>query len=88
MTVAAEEYPPPHHVLRDLRLTVEHRPELSSVATEEPLAVALVELEEGVRMMSNVVGCPAADVAVGLPVAVTWEPLSDGRHLPLFEPAD
>jgi len=23
---------------------------------------------------------------VGTPVRVTWEPLSDGRNLPLFEP--
>jgi hypothetical protein len=24
---------------------------------------------------------------VGMPVRLTWEPLSDGRHLPLFTPA-
>jgi uncharacterized protein len=68
-------------------VTVEQRPEISSVASAEPFAVALVELEEGARMMTNVVGCPPADVTVGMAVTVTWEPLSDGRHLPLFEPA-
>jgi uncharacterized protein len=68
-------------------VTVEQRPEISSVTTHEPFAVALIELEEGVRMMSNVVGCLPADVTVGLAVAVTWEPLSDGRNLPIFEPA-
>ena len=51
-----------------------------------PYAVALVELDEGVRMMANIVGCAPDDVVVGMPVAVTWEPLSDGRHLPQFAP--
>jgi hypothetical protein len=68
-------------------VTVEHRPQLSSRRAEEPFAVALIELEEGVRMLSNVVGCPPGDVTVGMEVAVTWEPLSDGRHLPQFSPA-
>jgi len=48
--------------------------------------VALVDLEEGVRIMSNVVGAAPEEVKVGMPVTVTWEQLSDGRHLPLFEP--
>ena len=38
-------------------------------------------------MMTNVVGCPPTDVVVGMPVRLAWEPLSDGRHLPVFEPA-
>lgn len=52
----------------------------------ESYAVALVELEEGVRLMTNIVGCPPDEVAVGTAVQVTWEALSDGRNLPLFEP--
>jgi uncharacterized OB-fold protein len=40
-----------------------------------------------VRLLSNVVGVEASEVRVGMPVTVTWEPLSDGRNLPLFEPA-
>jgi uncharacterized OB-fold protein len=49
-------------------------------------SVALIDLAEGVRMMSNVVNVDATTVAVGLPVTLTWEPLSDGRNLPQFEP--
>jgi len=49
--------------------------------------VALIELAEGVRMMSNVVGCPPDEVVVGMPVRVTWHELSDGRNLPQFTPA-
>jgi uncharacterized OB-fold protein len=47
----------------------------------------LVDLDAGARMMSNVVGCLPEDVEIGLRVALAWEPLSDGRHLPVFRPA-
>jgi len=67
-------------------VTVDHRPQITTRRTEEMFAVALITLEEGVRMMSNVVGCAPEDVTVGMKVSVTWEPLSDGRHLPQFAP--
>jgi hypothetical protein len=68
-------------------VTVDQRPQLSSRRQEEPFAVALIDLEEGVRMMSNVIDCPPDDVAVGMAVVLAWEPLSDGRNLPQFKPA-
>jgi uncharacterized protein len=49
--------------------------------------VALVDLAEGARMMTNVIGCDPSEVVVGLRVRVTWEDLEDGRALPLFEPS-
>ena len=67
--------------------SVHHRPGPGRDPDEGPYVVALIDLAEGVRMMSNVVGCPPDDVEVGMPVRLTWEPLSDGRHLPLFTPA-
>ena len=63
------------------------KPAARGLADLVPYVVALVELEEGVRVMSNVVGTPAEDVTVGMAVQATWEPLEDGRHLLLFEPA-
>jgi hypothetical protein len=68
---------------------VEHKPQAAGVnfSGGQPYCVALVDLEEGVRMLTNVVGCPPDEVRCGMPVTVTWEPLSDGRRLPLFEPA-
>ena len=68
---------------------VEHRPEAAGAAFAggQPYCVALVDLEEGVRMMTNVVGCAPDDVRTGMAVTLTWEPLSDGRRLALFEPA-
>jgi uncharacterized protein len=67
-------------------VSVMYRPGNPMMADRVPYAVALVELEEGVRIMSNVVGIEADQVKVGMPVGITWEPMSDGRHLPLFEP--
>jgi len=55
-------------------------------AARGPYAVALVDLEEGVRLMTEVIGCDPETVAVGLPVRLVWQPLGDGRHLHLFEP--
>ncbi|HEX3793693.1 MAG TPA: OB-fold domain-containing protein [Acidimicrobiales bacterium] len=66
-------------------LTIEHKP-AQPFAHGEPYVVALVDLEEGVRMLTNIVGGPPEDVTIGQAVTVTWEPLSDGRHLPLFTP--
>ena len=67
-------------------VTVEYKPQNPAMAERAPYAVALVDLDDGIRMLSNVVGCPPEEITVGMPVQVTWEELSDGRHLPLFEP--
>ncbi|CAN5767151.1 OB-fold domain-containing protein [soil metagenome] len=56
-----------------------------SMAGREPYVVALIELAEGIRMMSNVVGCPPDAVTVGAAVRIAWEPLTDGRHLPVWQ---
>ena len=51
-----------------------------------PYVVALVDLPEGARLMTNIVGCAPSEVAVGMPVELEWEALSDGRAVPLFRP--
>ncbi|HXR53747.1 MAG TPA: Zn-ribbon domain-containing OB-fold protein [Acidimicrobiales bacterium] len=53
---------------------------------EGPFAVAIVELAEGPRMMTNVVGLPLDELKVGMELQVTWDELTDGRHYPMFEP--
>jgi uncharacterized OB-fold protein len=67
-------------------VTVEHRPQDPRMAGRAPYAIALVDVDDGWRMLTNIVGCEASEVVVGMSVTVTWEPLSDGRHLPLFAP--
>lgn len=64
--------------------TVDHRP--LPPFGPELWTVALVDLEEGARLMTNVVDCAPDDIRVGLPLEVVWEPLPDGRHLALFKP--
>jgi uncharacterized OB-fold protein len=69
--------------------TVEHKPMmLTAVFGDAPYCIALVELDEGVRMMSNVVEIDPLAVEVGMRVSVRWEPLTDGRHLVLFAPEE
>lgn len=50
--------------------------------------VAIIELAEGPRVTSNVVGCEPEAVEIGMPVQVAFEPVGeDGYALPLFRPA-
>ena len=55
-------------------------------AAEVPQLLAIVELDEGVRMMTNVVGCPNAGLQIGMPLEVTFERVSDEVALPKFRP--
>ncbi|HLJ01513.1 MAG TPA: Zn-ribbon domain-containing OB-fold protein [Bradyrhizobium sp.] len=54
-----------------------------------PYAIAVVELREGPRMMTNIVDCPQTPEALALdmPLEVTFEKLDDTITLPLFRPA-
>ncbi len=65
--------------------TIPHRHPNRAFGSEVPYVVVLVELEEGVRLMSTVVDGDPWSVTVGDRVTVAWEPLSDGRHLYVFE---
>jgi uncharacterized protein len=51
-----------------------------------PYVVAIIQLEEGVRMLSNVVGCDPDDVCCDMPVEVIFEKLDDEFTLPKFKP--
>ena len=58
-------------------------------AEDVPYVIALVELTEGPRMMTNIVNVTAdpAHVSVGMPVRVVFRDVSEEITLPLFEPA-
>ncbi|HEY5698627.1 MAG TPA: bifunctional MaoC family dehydratase N-terminal/OB-fold nucleic acid binding domain-containing protein [Acidimicrobiales bacterium] len=55
-------------------------------AFDYPLNVALIELDEGVRLISNVVGIDADAVEIGMPVAVVFTAFDDELTLPQFQP--
>jgi uncharacterized OB-fold protein/acyl dehydratase len=53
---------------------------------EYPYVVVLVELEEGVRLVSNLVDVDPADVEIGLRVEVTYVKTDPELTLPMFRP--
>ena len=53
---------------------------------EVPYNVAIIQLEEGPRMMSNVIAIDPAELRVDLPVTVVFDPVSDTISLPRFRP--
>jgi hypothetical protein len=55
-------------------------------AREVPYPVVLVELEEGCRMLSNLVEYRQGELRIGLPVEVVFEKQSDAVTLPKFRP--
>lgn len=68
--------------------TTVHRGE-RDYASRAPFVLAYVELDEGPRVMTNVVGCDPAAVVIGMPVRVVFEAVG-GRAdiaIPRFAPA-
>jgi uncharacterized OB-fold protein len=55
-------------------------------AERVPYVVAMIELEEGPRIMSHVVGCDVDTVRVGMPVGVIFVDVGTDIRLPMFEP--
>ena len=66
--------------------TVVHNNAPSAFVADVPYVVAVVELEEGVRMASNLVDCDHAALRCDMPVEVTFERLDDEFTLPKFRP--
>jgi len=67
--------------------TVVQRPPSPAFKPLVPYVVAVIALEEGPHLMSNVGGCRIEDVRIGMPVTVAWEDLDPGATLPYFVPA-
>ena len=67
--------------------TVTHRPPSPVFEKDIPYTLALVELEEGVRLMSQIIGIEPDDVSVDLPVEVVFDDISPTISLPRFRPS-
>ena len=63
---------------------INHYPQVP--AFDYPLAVGLIELEEGTRLVANVIGVDPADIRVGMPVEVEWVDHDPELTLPAFRP--
>ena len=69
-----------------LSFTIVRRPVSPAFADQVPYVVALVTLEEGPQMMTNIVGCAPEDVTIGMPLEVTFEDWSETISIPKFRP--
>ena len=69
-----------------LSFTIVRRPVSPAFASEVPYVVALVTLDEGPQMMTNIIGCAPEEVAIGMPVEVIFEDRSEAISIPKFRP--
>ena len=67
--------------------SVVHHNDLPPFAQRVPYVAAVVELEEGPRMMTNVVDCEPEVLEIGMALEVTFRRETDEVALPVFRPA-
>lgn len=72
---------------RIMSFTVVYRPVTKAFAADVPYIVALIRLDEGPQLMSNIVECASERVTIGMPVIVTFEDRSEDVSVPVFRPA-
>lgn len=65
--------------------TIARRAAHPAFADDVPYVVALIDLDEGVRMMSNIVGCDVEDVSCNMAVKVVFQD-QEGMKIPKFRP--
>ncbi len=66
--------------------TIIHQNKSPEFINDTPYNVALVQLEEGPRMLSSIVDIAPADLHVDLPVSVVFEKVTESISLPRFRP--
>ncbi len=67
--------------------TVIHQNGSRAFRERVPYVVAMVELEEGPRMMCNVTHCSPEQVHIGMAVEVCFVPVEEGLAIPQFRPS-
>ena len=66
--------------------TVFHQVYHPAFAEDAPYAVVAIELDEGPRMVTNLVDCKIEDIQVGMPVEVVFDDVTEEITLPKFRP--
>jgi uncharacterized protein len=64
--------------------TILHHPQ--NPAFEYPVIAALIDLDEGVRVLSNLIDIDPADIFIGMPVTVDFRPTRHDGAVPVFKP--
>jgi uncharacterized OB-fold protein len=65
--------------------TVIHQNKSPEFERDTPYNVAIVQLEEGPRMMCNIVETHPAELRIDLPVTVVFDAVTSDIHLPRFK---
>lgn len=66
--------------------SIHHMGPTSAYKNEPPYVVALVETQEGPKIMTNIVDCKPQDVRIGTEVEVVFEDVTPEVTLPKFKP--
>ncbi len=67
--------------------TVQHRAPTQAFRDDCPYVIALVDLEDGIRLMMNVKNCEPEDVYIGMPVRIIFEERGEEKQkMPQSEP--
>ena len=64
--------------------TIAHRAPTPAFKEDAPYVLALIDLDDGVRMMMNIVNTPHDAISIGMPVRIIFEE-RDGQQLPQAE---
>ncbi len=67
--------------------TVTHQNNARGFREACPYVLAYVELDEGPRLLTNVVGCDPESVRIGMPVVADFTPPDEDLAVPRFRPA-
>lgn len=67
--------------------TVHQRPNVPSFKEDVPYNTAIVELEEGVRMMTSIKDCAPDQLTMGMPLELVYDDVTEAVSLPKFRPA-
>ncbi len=67
--------------------SVVHVNDLPPFNERVPYVAAIVELDEGPRLMTNIEGVPFEELAADMPVVVDYKPISDDVTIPVFRHA-
>ena len=65
-----------------------HNPSHPALRDQVPYNVVLVELDEGPRVISNLLDTPFEDIHIGMPVVVVFQEVSPGVKLPKFRKSE
>lgn len=65
--------------------TVTHQNQAPGFRDELPYVMAYVQLDEGPRLLTNIVGMPPDQVTIGMPVSVVFEDIDESLAIPKFQ---